>query len=595
VALPPAALEPASVLPEGVRLSAEAERLRSWFGLPISLLPVPRPGFRGELSGFVLDVNHLIAGRIERLLPWELLSTSFPPATLAAVVELFRVRYSPLWSREEGAGLRRQGAAGVEAEWRRRGQSDGWGPAFATLNAEADLPRIWSELGTGDFDSTGRGNDYTEGMHYFQAARAMGVETLLEHLGAFAGEGGVILDVLGGDGYILRIFEAIRKLRHLPLAIGECSPEALRLGVPAGVGKVAEGGGALILALADEEPDGAGARSGRFLAALPGGVEVSAPVTVPAEALATLRRLATLLPGGGLGDLLRQAGELFGGRPAAAGPRILTNDLSPHMFFSAGLWGLPTREDACRLSRTFRGGSLDGVIFAYGTHHVAGIDQAIAESFAVLRPGGRIVLQDFLDEGPVGSWFHQVVDPFSRTGHDFVHMGPIQLAVQLFLAGFRQVRMFEMEDPFLFAVPPGSGQEARAVACTYLLGMYGLGDSFLREHGELEAQIRQILSYAEIGNQPRFEDDFVYVPRRATGASAVRPESGEVPLSPADRALVEALSTVLALEATALAESFAAPPELLRTWFPQDGSRWGLTPREIDLWFERVSSWRRSS
>jgi SAM-dependent methyltransferase len=347
-------------------------------------------------------------------------------------------------------------------------------------------------------------------------------------------------------------------------------------------------GGALILAL-EGGSGAAGARTARWIAALPTGVSTSSPFVAPVGAVEALRRRAFTLPGGrGAGDLLRQASGLLSAA-AATGPRVITNDISPHMFFSAGLWGLPTREDARRLSRTFGAGSLDMVIFAYGTHHVSGIDQAIRESFAILRPGGHIVLQDFLDEGPVGRWFHDVVDPYSRTGHDFVHIGPIQLAVQLLLAGFRDVRMFEMEDPFMFAVPPGSARGAREVACTYLLGMYGLGDSHLRERHCLEGQIREILSYGEIGNTPRFEEDFVYIPRRATGASAIRPGSRHPALSPADCALVEALTALLTLEPMVLARRYGAPPELLGRWFRPDGSRWGLAAREVAAWREWVA------
>lgn len=598
----PGTIEGDPVLPPGPRLSAEAERLRSWFGLPISLLPVPRAGGRRELQDFVLDVNHLIAGRIDRLLPWEALAAAFPAAVLDGLQALLAPRFSPLWSEEESAELRRRGAPEVHADWRRRCRAGDWAPALGALLDDADLPRIWSELGTGDFDVTGRGNDYTRGMHYFQAARAMGVETLLDHVGAFGWEDGLLLDVLGGDGYILRLFEALRKLRGAPLAVGECGAEGLLgelSGEAAGAGRrLAERcGGALVLALERGEPGGGDpppTRAARWLAVLPTGVVASAPLSLPAETVLAFDRRAVSLPGGrNLDDLLGQAEELLPARPAAAaGPRVITNDISPHMFFSAGLWGLPTREDACRLSRTFRAGALDAVIFAYGTHHVAGIGQAIRETFAVLRPGGQVVLQDFLDEGPVGDWFHRVVDPYSRTGHDFDHIGPIQLAVHLLLAGFRDLRLFEMEDPFLFAVPPGSAVEAREVACTYLLGMYGLGDSHLRDRPRLEERIRQTLSYAELGNVPRFEADFVYVPRRATGASAVRPAEGEAAApSPSDRALVAALGELLALDSEAVARRFGAPPELLRLWFREDGSRWGLAEPEVRSWRELAAGW----
>lgn len=580
----------------GNRLSTEAERLRTWFAVPLSFLPSPRSRQRLELQSFVLDVNHLIARRVERLLPWHLLEGCFPPATLEELRELFTARFAPLWDEKESVELRQCGPAQVREEWLRRSRNGAWEPGLRTILDEADLPRIWSELNTGDFDLTGRGRDYTEGMHYFQAARALGVETLLEHLGAFDWKDGFILDVLGGDGYILRIFEAVRKLRNLPLCTVECNLEGLRTGrqevTGAGRQLVEQCGGVLLLAL--EGTSGVGdAQIGRWIAALPGGVTASAPLAVPVDDLETLRRRARAIPPSrDVDNLLEQASKIFSDAGASCGgPLIITNDISPHMFFSAGRWGLPTREDASQLSRTFRAGALDAVIFAYGTHHVSGISQAIHEAAKILRPGGRILLQDFLDEGAVGNWFHKVVDAYSRTGHDFFHMGPIQLAVQLLLAGFREVRMFEMEDPFMFAVPPGAAAGARDIACTYLLGMYGLGESHLRERHCLEGQIRQILSYEEIGNTPEFEEDFVYIPRRATGVSAVRPHDSGQPLSPVDRALVQALTGVLALEPVTIARRFGATPELLSSWFRDDGARWGLAAWEVAAWFQQVESW----
>lgn len=55
--------EPDPVLTREAQLSAATSRLRSWFHLPVAMLPTPRPGRRSELREFVLDVNDLIGGR----------------------------------------------------------------------------------------------------------------------------------------------------------------------------------------------------------------------------------------------------------------------------------------------------------------------------------------------------------------------------------------------------------------------------------------------------------------------------------------------------------------------------------------------------
>ncbi len=459
-------------------LSAEALRWREGCDLPVRLLPLPREGTRGALREHTLGLNRLIA-REGGAAP----SAAHPGAP-----------FHPLWRREELAALGSLGEETLSAEWRRRIAAEPhWAPLAAALRPEQDFAAIWRSLAAGDFDLSGRGKDYTTGMEYFQAARAFGIEALLDLLRAADG-GGLHLDVLGGDGYILRILQASR---------------ALRAGHP--------------------EP---------------------------------------------------------GGPPA---PVMVTNDISPHMFRSAGLWGAPTRENADHLARTFRPASFDGVLFAYGTHHVAAIAAAIGQSFQVLRPGGRMVVHDFLDEGQVGRWFHEVVDRHSRTGHDFPHLGLVQPAVHAYLAGFRDVALHEMEDPFVFAVPEGSGRDARDIACTYLLGMYGMTASFGGQRDRFEAAVQELLTYPEIGNEPLFARDLVYVPRRAAVVSARRPAAPGA-FTDADRALIRRLGELLAGDPAELVRRLELPPEVARAWFPDDGSRWGVSPGEQRTWL----AWERS-
>jgi SAM-dependent methyltransferase len=578
-------------------LSAEAARWREGCGLPVHLLPLRREGTQGALREHTLGLNRMISGEGALTGLWPLLARHLPAGCAAGIEALLKARFDPLWRRGELDELKSRDERSLSAEWRRRIAADAhWAPLAGALSPDEDFAAIWRSLEVGDFDLGGRGQDYTTGMGYFQAARAFGIETLLDLLGELGGSGtGTYLDVLGGDGYILRILQASRKLRETRLLLLPAATLALDAAEP-GVDALRESvlrrrPGLLVLLVA---PPGAGSPHPVRLAALGAGeIALGEAFEMPAAELARLRSDPAVedwedeTPVAGFGALLARLEPRL---PAPApAPVMVTNDISPHMFRSAGLWGAPTREDAHRLSRTFRPGSFDGVLFAYGTHHVGEIAAAIRQSFLVLRPGGRLVVHDFLDEGQVGRWFHQVVDRHSRTGHDFPHLGLVQPAVYAYLAGFREVALHEMEDPFVFSVPEGSGLDARDVACTYLLGMYGMTASFGGERDRFEAAVREILTYPEIGNEPLFARDLVYVPRRAAVVSARRP-TAHGGLTGADRELIRRLGELLAEDPADLVRRLEAPPEVARAWFPGDGSRWGLSPREQRDWTAWVES-----
>lgn len=285
----------------------------------------------------------------------------------------------------------------------------------------------------------------------------------------------------------------------------------------------------------------------------------------------------------------RRAAEVVAAARGEEGnPRIITNDISPHMFYRAGIWGFPTREDATRLSRTFLPGSLDGVLFAYGTHHVPGMFEAAREGFAILRPGGTVVVHDFFAEGPAGQWFHQVVDRHSKTGHDIPHAGPIQMAVVLFTAGFRDVSLHEIQDPFFVASnAAGDGVQAKDLALSYLLGMYGMGESFEGRLDEFEEIVKTVLTYPEAGEVPVFTPGFVYVPRRAVVAKARKPgpEGGEE-YSEEDRVLIRGISELFRLSEDQVMARADAPEEVREYWFGTHGSRWGISTDRQWQWLE---------
>ena len=581
-------------------LSGEAVRLRDGFGLPIRLLPQPREGTRAVLRDYTLSLNRLISGLVCDAQVWALVERCLPPTCAADFEGLFKVRFDPLWERGELEALHSQGATLLRQEWgRRAAESRRWSGASAIFRNDHDLAGVWEGLPVGDFDISGRGKDYTTGMEYFQAARAFGIECLLDLLEQSQDPQGVYLDVLGGDGYILRILEASRKMRERrlvvlwvkgdPFAGGADSPEVQALAEEI----QAKVEGLLALVLSAPAADGNGLRQARLLGTGPAGLLVGEPVALRESDLLDLSTKPFLAWIEGehelrdLASLLRLIHDHAERAVDGHRPLIVTNDISPHMFYSAGLWGLPTREDARRLSRTFNEGSLHGVLYAYGTHHVTEIEPSLREAFRILRPGGRIVVHDFLDEGQVGKWFHEIVDKHSRTGHDFAHLGPIEIAVYLFLAGFRDVDLYEMEDPFIFSVPDSSSTNARDVACTYLLGMYGMTQSFGGERERFEQIVAQILTYPEINNVPLFAPDLVYIPRRAAVATATRP-GGETAdrVSAEDASLIALLDKLLSADPQELLDRQAVAPEVAARWFGEDGRRWGLSREAQRSWFE---------
>lgn len=161
------------------------------------------------------------------------------------------------------------------------------------------------------------------------------------------------------------------------------------------------------------------------------------------------------------------------GRTGHHGLSIMTCDLSPLMVEAAWEAGLPAvLQSASRL--LFRSGSVDGVLLAYGTHHLPESDRLLAaeESLRVLRPGGVFVMHDFEVGGPMDVWFEQVVDRYSATGHRFAHFTREELTACLDKAGFEDVRVVELADPY--RVVADSPRAAELGMGRYLLDMYGL-------------------------------------------------------------------------------------------------------------------------
>ena len=154
-------------------------------------------------------------------------------------------------------------------------------------------------------------------------------------------------------------------------------------------------------------------------------------------------------------------------------PTIISADLSSFMVDACLAQRLPCIRQSATQS-LLRDATLDGVLIAYGSHHLDEYSRkaASAEAFRTIRDGGRFVLHDFEIDTPAADWFDQVVHPYSRTGHPYRHFTRSEMQSLLEDAGFRDVRVGGMADPFV--LKGTSAEDARANALMHLWHMYDL-------------------------------------------------------------------------------------------------------------------------
>jgi SAM-dependent methyltransferase len=154
-------------------------------------------------------------------------------------------------------------------------------------------------------------------------------------------------------------------------------------------------------------------------------------------------------------------------------PTIYTADISKFMIDACRAQGLPcVRQSATR--SLFRDNVLDGVLIAYGSHHLDSNARrlAVREAHRTLRAGRRLVLHDFEIGGRCARWFDSIVHPYSRTGHPHAHFSRREMFDLFTSAGFRDVRVFEISDPF--TLHGSSPEEARHNAIMHMYEMYDL-------------------------------------------------------------------------------------------------------------------------
>lgn len=169
---------------------------------------------------------------------------------------------------------------------------------------------------------------------------------------------------------------------------------------------------------------------------------------------------------GGDGTLARAVGSL------ESKPVVITGDLSGQMVDRALAQGLPAVRQAAQFL-FLRDASMDAVLLAYGTHHIAPSQRpaAVAEAVRATRPGGRIVLHDFDESSPMAGFFASVVHPHASGGHDYSHFTRAELA-GLFRDVGLPARVMDLYDPLI--VRASTADAAKARMCRYIGDMYGV-------------------------------------------------------------------------------------------------------------------------
>jgi ubiquinone/menaquinone biosynthesis C-methylase UbiE len=185
-------------------------------------------------------------------------------------------------------------------------------------------------------------------------------------------------------------------------------------------------------------------------------------------------------------------------------PTVITADLSKLMIGACrAKASLPyIRQSAAR--SLFRDNVLDGVLIAYGSQLLSQeVRQlAVMESHRTLKPGRRLVLHAFEIGGRVARFFDDVVHPYSRTGHPHQHFTRPGILELFTRAGFRDVRLFEISDPFILrgATP----EQARRNAIMHLYRMYDLvkvADSEAELEAALEPHIANTLGPISVSRE----------------------------------------------------------------------------------------------
>ncbi|MDX8443056.1 methyltransferase domain-containing protein [Mesorhizobium australafricanum] len=165
---------------------------------------------------------------------------------------------------------------------------------------------------------------------------------------------------------------------------------------------------------------------------------------------------------------------------AARCPSFINSDISQFMVDRCIRDGLFAIWQGATDPFWIRDGSVDGVLMAYGTHHIPRAQRVTAVQAAarILRSGGIFVLHDFEEGSPTARWFADVVSTHSVTPHDYPHFTAGEVLDLFAAAEFEGVTVHRMTDPFIFQ---GRDEESAVqLLAEYVVKMYGLEK--LRNH-----------------------------------------------------------------------------------------------------------------
>jgi SAM-dependent methyltransferase len=167
-------------------------------------------------------------------------------------------------------------------------------------------------------------------------------------------------------------------------------------------------------------------------------------------------------------------------------PRFVNSDISYFMFQNCLKLGLFSLWQSADNLFWLLPNSVDGVIFAYGTHYIPKRVrlQAVCEAKRILKQGGRFVMHDFEQDSSVAAWFRDVVSPFSKTGHNHSHFTKEEMLALAKKAGLRDIKIEYIDDPFV--VKASTEQEALSLLARYVFKAYGLS--------KLNGNIQEVLT-----------------------------------------------------------------------------------------------------
>jgi SAM-dependent methyltransferase len=139
----------------------------------------------------------------------------------------------------------------------------------------------------------------------------------------------------------------------------------------------------------------------------------------------------------------------------------------------------------CAQETWFADETLDFVIGSRGFHHVSAGTRtaAFAEAWRILKRRGVFLVVDFEEGSPTARWYSEGLDRYTNTGHRFAHFRREDFLSLLAGAGFRDMAVFELYDPFRFWADTAEG--ARNALLEHLVGMFGMV-KLRREPGETE-------------------------------------------------------------------------------------------------------------